>query len=75
MRYQCSWIRHQPRFCPTVGTITHSPAVIDPLKRTLFHLRRIAVDIIFLVCTIGGLAAVSLISLTLLLIAVDKIEV
>ena len=32
-------------------------------------------DLLFLFCTIAGMAAVSLIGLTLLLIATDKIEV
>jgi hypothetical protein len=39
------------------------------------HHRRFAVDFIFLVCMIGGVAAGSLISLTLLLIALGKIDV
>jgi choline-glycine betaine transporter len=36
---------------------------------------RIAVDIIFIVCSVGGFAAVLLITLTLLLIAMGRIEV
>ena len=46
------------------------------LKKGLqIHHRKIAVDFIFLVCTIVGLAAGSLITLMLLLIALGKIEV
>ena len=37
--------------------------------------RRITVDIIFIVCSVGGFAAVLLITLTLLLIAMGRIEV
>ena len=46
------------------------------IKRGLqIHHRKVAMDFIFLVCTIGGLTVGSLVTLTLLLIALGKIEV
>ncbi len=39
------------------------------------HLREITVDIIFVVCSIGGSAAASLFGVTLLLVAMDKMHV
>ena len=52
---------------PAVSTITDFPVVIDPVKR--------AMDFVFLIGMISGATAASLIGLTLLLIAMNKIDV
>ncbi len=49
--------------------------MINPLKRLRIQDRNIAVELIFLLSTISGVAGVLLIALTLLLIALDKIDV
>ncbi len=59
--------------CRYIYTFSKSDSSLS--KGSQIHLREITVDIIFVVCSIGGFAATALIGMTLLLVAMDKIEV
>ena len=59
-----------------ISTITNSPIAIDPVKKTLvFHYGRVPMDLVFLIAMFVGAGAAVSIALTLLLIAMGKIDV